>query len=68
MLPSQTVIVCGGVVITVAGLITTVVDPGALVQPLTVTVTLYVPAAAAVALVMDGFCEEDVNPLGPVQL
>lgn len=37
------------------------------VHALTVTVTLYVPEAAGVALAMDGFWSEEVNPLGPVQ-
>jgi hypothetical protein len=52
------------------GLTTTVVDPGALVHAVavTVTVTLYVPALAAVTLAMIGFCKADVKPLGPVQL
>src|SRR5204863_139146 len=45
-----------------------VVDPAALVQPLTVTVTLYVPLAAVVAFVIEGFCSEELNPFGPVQL
>jgi len=48
--------------------IVTVVDAVA-EHPLTlVTVTVYVPAAAAVTLVIDGFCDADVNPFGPVQL
>ena len=52
------------------GLTTTVVDPAALVHALavTVTVTLYVPALAAVTLAMVGFCKADVKPPGPVQL
>src|SRR6218665_139653 len=45
---------------------TTAVVPTALVQPLVVTVTLYVPAIAVVALVMLGFCTDDVNEFGPV--
>src|ERR1051325_10662758 len=65
--PVQTVAVFGvvtaGVVLT-----TTTVDPCALVHPFTVTVTLYVPAAAAVTLAILGFCEVEVNPFGPVQL
>ena len=44
----------------------TVVEPAALVHPLTVTVTLYVPAAANVTLAIVGFCNTEVNPLGPV--
>jgi hypothetical protein len=52
------------------GLTTTVVEPAALVHAVavTVTVTLYVPALAAVTLAMVGFCNADVKPLGPVQL
>ena len=45
---------------------TTLVDPAAEVQPLTVTVTEYVPAFAVVALAMVGFCSADVKPFGPV--
>ena len=37
------------------------------VQPPTVTVTLYVPLAAVVALVMLGFCRLEMKPFGPVQ-
>src|SRR3954471_13163755 len=45
---------------------TTVVVPAAEVQPLTVTVTEYMPASAAVALERVGFCRDDVKPFGPV--
>ena len=44
----------------------TVVDPAALTQPFSVTVTEYVPVLAVVAAVIVGFCTEDVNPPGPV--
>lgn len=47
---------------------TTAVVPTAEVHPPTVTVTLYVPAAAAVTPVMVGFCNEEAKLLGPVQL
>jgi hypothetical protein len=50
------------------GLITTVVEPAALVHPFTVMVTLYVPAFATVTLVILGVLEVEVNPPGPVQL
>ena len=46
----------------------TVTDPATLVQPLTVAVTLYCPAAAVVTFTIVGFCNVDVNPFGPVQL
>lgn len=46
----------------------TVVVPAELVQPDTVTVTEYVPALAAEALLMLGFCAVDVKEFGPVQL
>src|SRR5436190_1297063 len=49
-----------------AGLTTTEVDPAAEVQPLTVTVTEYVPASAVVMVERVGFCREDVKPPGPV--
>jgi hypothetical protein len=45
---------------------TTLVVPAAEVQPLTVTVTEYVPASAVVALERVGFWSEDVKPFGPV--
>ena len=48
------------------GLTVTVVVPAAEVQPLTVTVTEYVPLAAVVALVIVGFCCAEVKPFGPV--
>jgi catabolite regulation protein CreA len=47
-------------------LMTIAVVPAALVHPLVVTVTLYVPAMATVALVRVGFWTEDVNEAGPV--
>jgi hypothetical protein len=47
-------------------LTTTVVVPAAEVQPLTVTVTEYVPASASAALVRVGFCSEEVKLFGPV--
>jgi hypothetical protein len=47
------------------GLTATVVDAVA-VHPPSVVVSVYVPAAAAVAG-NDGFCTAEVNPLGPVQ-
>jgi hypothetical protein len=57
------------VAVGVAGvaLTTTLVVPAAEVQPLTVIVTLYVPASAVVALLRVGFCKLDVKPFGPVQ-
>ena len=50
------------------GLTTTVVVPIALVQPLTVTVTEYVPAIAKIAGGVLGFCNVEEDPNGPVQL
>ena len=48
-------------------LTTTFVVPAAEVQPLTVTVTEYVPASARAAFVRVGFCAAEVKPFGPVQ-
>ena len=48
------------------GLTTTLVVPAADVQPLTVTVTEYVPASAVAAPERVGFCSAEVNPPGPV--
>jgi hypothetical protein len=39
---------------------------GADVQPPTVAVTLYVPVAAGVAFGIEGLCEVELKPLGPV--
>src|SRR3954447_19108872 len=47
-------------------LTTTFVVPAAEVQPLTVTVTEYVPASAVVALERVGFWSAEVKPFGPV--
>src|SRR5919205_543180 len=47
-------------------LTTTLVVPAAEVQPLTVTVTEYVPPSATVALARVGFCSDEVKPFGPV--
>src|SRR5262249_32123611 len=35
-------------------------------HPLTVAVTEYIPLAATVAFEIDGFCCDDVKPLGPI--
>ena len=51
-----------------SGLTVAAVEPAAAVQPLEVTVKLYVPDAAVVAFVIDGFCNVELKPLGPVQL
>src|SRR2546423_991874 len=45
----------------------TVVVPAAELQPLTVTVTEYVPASAAAAFARVGFCSAEVKPFGPLQ-
>jgi len=57
------------VAVGVAGtaLTVTAVEPAAEVQPLTVTVTEYVPLSAVVAFDFVGFCSVDVKPFGPVQ-
>ncbi len=48
------------------GFTVTVVVPKALVQPETVAVTEYVPAANAVTPAILGFCNADEKLLGPV--
>src|SRR4029078_4750573 len=45
---------------------TTLVVPAADVQPLTVTVTEYVPASAIVAFARVGFCSAEGKPFRPV--
>jgi hypothetical protein len=52
--------------VTEAPFTTTEVVPAGLVQPLTVSVKLYVPPIAVVALALVGFCELEVNDEGPV--
>jgi hypothetical protein len=47
-------------------LTTTLVVPADEVQPLTVTVTEYVPASAVAAFGRVGFCWDDVKPFGPL--
>ena len=49
-------------------LTTTVVLAEALLHPLAVVVTEYVPALLVVTLVITGFCKLEVNAFGPVQL
>ena len=49
-------------------LITTVTVPPGPVQPFTVAVTVYIPAAAAVTLGIEGFCSDEEKLFGPVQL
>ena len=46
----------------------TTVVPTRLVQPATVTVTLYVPAIAVVEEGREGSSKDEVNVAGPVQL
>jgi hypothetical protein len=48
------------------GFTTTFVVPAADVQPFTGTVTEYVPASAVVEFDRLGFCDDEVNPFGPV--
>jgi hypothetical protein len=49
-------------------LIRTEAVPAALVQPLEVTVTEYVPEDELVAGETEGFCKFELKPAGPVQL
>jgi len=48
------------------GFTTTLVVPAAEVQPLTVTVTEYVPPFAVVELAIVGFCSDEVKLFGPL--
>ena len=50
-----------GIALTTADVVAAV-----LVHPFTVTVTLYVPVAATVALEIEGFCADDAKLSGPV--
>src|SRR5436190_769693 len=66
VLPVHTGLLLEGVGVDGVALTTTFVVPAAEVQPLTVIVTLYVPASAVAAFERVGFWSADVNPLGPV--
>lgn len=50
------------------GLTVTLVIPGRLEQPLTVTTNVYAPVAVVCALVMDAFCVPAAKLFGPLQL
>jgi hypothetical protein len=67
LLPSQTAELFAAVGDDGIGFTTTAVLTGMLVHCV-VTVTEYDPAFAEVTLLMTGFCWDDVNPFGPVQL
>jgi hypothetical protein len=66
--PEQTVAGERVAVITGFEFTTTSVVPAALVQPPTVAVTEYVPALAGAGSGIEGFCNVELNPFGPVQL
>jgi hypothetical protein len=66
--PEHTGLLLDGAGAAGTGFTVTVTVPTTLVHPLAVAVTEYVPLAAVVTLVMDGFCDVEVNELGPVQL
>jgi hypothetical protein len=55
-----------GALTTGSGLTVTFVFPAALAQPFTVTVTEYVPALPVATDAIPGFCDDEVNPPGPV--
>jgi hypothetical protein len=58
-----------GPTLTVGKVLTVTVVEAVEIHPFApVTVTLYVPLAAVVAVGIDGFCKEELNPFGPVQL
>lgn len=65
--PTQTGVLEEAVGVLGSVVMDTVVVPAKLVQLLTVVVTLYVPASAAVVLAIVGFWDVEVKPFGPVQ-
>jgi hypothetical protein len=65
--PKHTGVLLPTVGVAGSGFTTTVAVPAKLVQPPTVTVTLYVPDIATVALVRVGVLDVFVNDAGPVQ-
>jgi hypothetical protein len=66
VLPAQMGLLLPAVGAAGVGFTVTETVPLVLVQPLTVTLTEYVPDSAVVAFGMEGFCVEEVNPFGPV--
>jgi hypothetical protein len=66
VLPAHTGVLLFTVGVAGVAFTTTAVVPAKLVQPFVVTVTLYVPAIAAVEVGRVGFCVVLVNALGPV--
>ena len=64
--PTQTGLFVPGAGVAGIGLTVTLTVPALLTQPLTVTVTEYVPLAAVVAPTMLGFCCVSVKLFGPV--
>ena len=66
MAPAQTAML-GSAVITGTGFTVTIVVAVQITPPL-VTVTVYIPLIAVVAVGRLGFCNVEVNPPGPVQL
>ena len=67
-MPAQTGLLLPAVGAAGVAFTTTVVVPTALVQPETVTVNEYVPAAKTVTPAMFGFCNAEEKLFGPVQL
>ena len=65
MLPAHTGVLLEadavGAVFTITGVVDVDEQPDALY-----TVTVYVPAAAVVTLLMPGFCCDETNPFGPL--
>lgn len=66
--PMQTGLLLLMVGATGVALMTTEVVAVGEVQPLTVTVTVYIPLAAVVTLGILGFCRVELKLFGPVQL
>ena len=66
VLPLHTGVLLDAVGVVGVAFTTTAVVPTAEVHPVVVTVTLYVPAIAAVAPVRVGFCNAEENAEGPV--
>jgi hypothetical protein len=64
--PAHTGVLLVGAGVAGMAFTTALTVPATLVQPFTVTVTEYVPDAAVVAEAIVGFCNEEVNPFGPV--
>ena len=66
--PSQTGLLLAATEVVGVPFTITVVLASGLIQPFTVARTAYTPVLAVVAFGIEGFCINEINPVGPVQV